>query len=208
MLQGQIADMQSEWANVAAPLHPQPASGTWEPPCTVTFETEVASVWGSASHWGLTGPSQEDAVATSHSLLPSAQVDPNSYLGCMFGLSEVVGVRSSTSVLARGGSALSMRAPQGLPEIQKRLMLKLREPTVYSGKANLQVFQKFALEAKNFLKGYHVEANEHIMRISYYLTRRTWDFYLNAVMDEHEASEISRLLQVLFDYCFPVDHCQ
>ncbi|KAL1937481.1 hypothetical protein VTO73DRAFT_13133 [Trametes versicolor] len=210
-LRAQVSTMKVERASATAPSYdrPESASVAARSHRAVTFSSDLPPEPASVQR-GLAGPSREDVAATSRSLLPAAQVDPNSYLGRMFGMSEAAPRASSSvsAVSASAGTSAASRAASGLPEIQKKLVLKPREPKAYNGAANLQVFQKFALEAKNFLKGYNVEPDEHAMRISYYLTGRTWDYYLNAVMDEHESWDINRLLQGLFDYCFPVDHRQ
>ncbi|KAI9068657.1 hypothetical protein FKP32DRAFT_1561275, partial [Trametes sanguinea] len=92
--------------------------------------------------------------------------------------------------------------------LRKKLVLKPREPTSYSGTASVQVFQKFALEAQTFLKGYNVPAQEHALTLSYYLSGKAWNFYVNAVMDRHEEWDVHRLLEGLFNHCFPMNHRQ
>ncbi|KAI0370089.1 hypothetical protein BV20DRAFT_944780, partial [Pilatotrama ljubarskyi] len=124
----------------------------------------------------------------------------------MFGLNAKSDpVRQDRGHLDYDVPAASAAGPASLP---KKLVLKPREPTPYGGSTNMQVFHKFALEAKSFLNGYNVEPQDHALRISHYLTGRAWDYYLNTVMNTASTWDIDRLLQGLFDYCFPVDYRQ
>ncbi|KZT24426.1 hypothetical protein NEOLEDRAFT_1067049, partial [Neolentinus lepideus HHB14362 ss-1] len=97
-------------------------------------------------------------------------------------------------------------------------MLKLRleqangkpdAPFVYNGEANFSLFQKWVLEAKDWLRLSYIRKKHRVSRVyqrlKKYLGGRAYTFYMRDVARKVRKWSLKRFLEELFNYCFPVN---
>jgi len=96
----------------------------------------------------------------------------------------------------------------------KKKMFKLRlelsnatpdPPFVYSGEPDFTLYQKWVLEAKDWLKYSFVQRKHRVPRLKKYLAGRAFLFYMRDVARTPERWTLAHFLKELFDYCFPTN---
>ncbi|KAI0915713.1 hypothetical protein AcV5_003558 [Taiwanofungus camphoratus] len=152
-------------------------------------------------------------------LRPVAQIEPGSYLGAAFKLldrqSQEPHNRDSSSS-SSDSSAESDSSDDGKHRSKahrrktqtsrrKVPLLKPREPTLYDGSVDVQVFHKFMREMAEYLDGYRVKASRQATTVSHFLTGTAYEFFVTSVSAEPAAWDLQKLFIELFNYCFPVD---
>ncbi|KAL7284496.1 hypothetical protein ACG7TL_001787 [Trametes sanguinea] len=171
-------------------------------------------------------------------LRPVSQVQPQSYLGHAFqelagrrdsgprprtstgedpydssssppsssGDSDANGEDSSGS--SANGRASRKRKRKPRRDMLRPPTLKPREPKPYNGAAEVQVFHRFVQEMTAYIDGYQLPASRHAITISWFLTGKAYEFYLNTVSDRPRDWTLRGILIELFNYCFPIDFRQ
>ncbi|KAJ7465210.1 hypothetical protein FB451DRAFT_1488751 [Mycena latifolia] len=99
---------------------------------------------------------------------------------------------------------LSSKQKRGHNRKQK-MLLKPIPPSRYNSDANANAIQRFAREAKTYVKMGRVPADEQVYFVSYYLDRRALDFYNQVVVPDEESWDLEKFFIELFEFCFLAD---
>src|SRR6201996_8061559 len=89
---------------------------------------------------------------------------------------------------------------------QQKMLLKPIPPSRYNGEPNANAIQRFAREARTYVKMGRVPENDQVYFISYYLDGKALDFYNQVVIQDEENWDLKRFFIELFEFCFPVDY--
>jgi len=111
-------------------------------------------------------------------------------------------------------SACSKRRYRARKRHWKKKMLKLKmeqanakpdPPFVYNGEPNFMMYQKWVLEAKDWLKHSFIQRKHHVTRLKKYLSGCAFLFFMRDVAHEPKKWSLARVLEGLFDHCFPMN---
>ncbi|KAI0046835.1 hypothetical protein FA95DRAFT_1559694, partial [Auriscalpium vulgare] len=108
----------------------------------------------------------------------------------------------------------SKRSKEALRRKWKKEMLQLRieqanakpdPPFVYKGEPVFSTYQRWVLEAKEWLKFSFVRRENRVARLHKYLGGRAYAFYSRDVARKPSRWTLSRFFTALFDHCFPTN---
>src|SRR6201996_5965627 len=88
---------------------------------------------------------------------------------------------------------------------KEKMLLKPIPPSRYNGEPNANAIQRFAREARTYVKMGRVPEKDQVYFISYYLDGKALDFYNQVVVQDEENWDLKRFFIELFEFCFPVD---
>jgi len=80
-------------------------------------------------------------------------------------------------------------------------------PFTYNGEPNFTLYQKWVLEAKDWLKHGFVQRKRWVSRLKKYLGGCAFLFFMHDVAHEPRKWTLARFLEGLFNYCFPTNFC-
>ena len=83
--------------------------------------------------------------------------------------------------------------------------VKIDAPSPYNGKADLDVFDKWALEVRTWTRLNKFNEKIVITLLNKYVTGRASIFYMKYVADKERRWTLKAIFEGLFDYCFPKD---
>ena len=87
-----------------------------------------------------------------------------------------------------------------------RTTIKPIPPKTYDGSANVQAYHRFIRESDAYLRDGKVRDERKVFLLSYYLTGKAYDFYIQRVAITEEQWNIPQFYEGLFNFCFPVDY--
>jgi len=111
-------------------------------------------------------------------------------------------------------SSRSRRRQRARKKNWKKKMLRIRlenthakpdPPFTYNGEPNFTLYQKWVLEAKDWLKHSFVQRKHRVSRLKKYLGGRAFLFFMRDVAHEPNKWTLARFLEGLFNYCFPTN---
>ena len=82
---------------------------------------------------------------------------------------------------------------------------KPNPPFVYTGEPNFTLYQKWVLEAKDWLKHSYIRRKHRVARLKKYLSGRAFMFYMCDVAHEPKQWTLAHFLEELFNHCFPMN---
>ncbi|KAJ7454445.1 hypothetical protein FB451DRAFT_1518061 [Mycena latifolia] len=88
---------------------------------------------------------------------------------------------------------------------KRKMLLKPIPPSRHNGDANANAIQRFAREAKTYVKMGRVPADEQVYFVSYYLDGRALDFYNQVVVPDEESWDLEKFFIELFEFCVPAE---
>ncbi|EMD40986.1 hypothetical protein CERSUDRAFT_91737 [Gelatoporia subvermispora B] len=120
--------------------------------------------------------------------------------------------RSRRSRRLRRHSSRSRRRGRGRRRYRRsrsrsrsRPRLKPRDPDAYDGRTDVTVFQRFMQQCTDYVDGYGLEERRQIASLSYFLTDKAYEFYVNTVSRNSRSWTLRKFFVGLFNYCFPID---
>ncbi|KAJ3932488.1 MAG: hypothetical protein NXY57DRAFT_1072908 [Lentinula lateritia] len=87
-------------------------------------------------------------------------------------------------------------------------IIKPVPPSIWNGEADAEVFQRIVLEGYQFCKEGKIPKNERVFLISHYLSGKAYQFFALKVAKNHSKWSLQEFYEGLFNYCFPVNHCE
>jgi len=83
--------------------------------------------------------------------------------------------------------------------------LKPREPEVYDGRTDINLFHRFIQQSTDYIDGYALPQWRQVSTLSYFLKDKAYEFYVNTVSRNPRSWTLRRFFIELFNYCFPID---
>ena len=83
--------------------------------------------------------------------------------------------------------------------------IKIDAPSAYSGKPDLDVFDKWALEVRNWVKLNRLLEWIAITMLNKYVSSKASVFYMKYVVGKEKCWTLTTIFEGLFEYCFPKD---
>ncbi|OCH83526.1 hypothetical protein OBBRIDRAFT_702601, partial [Obba rivulosa] len=75
----------------------------------------------------------------------------------------------------------------------------------YTGEPNYETFQKWVLEAKDWLRLSYIRRQNRVARLKKYLSGRAFTFYMRDVARKPQDWTLTKFLDSLFNHCFPTN---
>ena len=154
---------------------------------------------------------------TKSSLMPSAQLEPSSFLGRLLSLGgghpgDDSSSSSSSSSAGSGrnhgdeaGSSHNDSDPSSDHRKDRRPRLKPVNLDKYDGRENAEAFHKYVRQMSEYLAGYQVKKSMFASTASNFLTGKAYHFFIHKVAGhEPETWDMNQFFTELFNYCF--DH--
>jgi len=89
---------------------------------------------------------------------------------------------------------------------KRKIMVRPKEPTEYSGEIDFRKFNRFLKEARMYLKDARFPKKEYIMRIALFLKGKALNFYTQRGEMYETQWSLKTFFNQLFDYCFPPNY--
>jgi len=173
------------------------ASSTPQPPVKRARRRRSPSTSSSSSSSSSTTPSSDDTSTSSSSS------------------SEVTSSSSSSSSSESSADKRKKKKKQKKAASKKRLSKKKREeeralrrvkidpPSAYNGKPDLDVFDRWALEVKTWVRLTQLSEEVAITLLNKYVTGKASTYYMKFVAGKEKEWSITLIFEGLFGYCFP-----
>ena len=87
----------------------------------------------------------------------------------------------------------------------RRMIIKPIPPEPYNGTADTRSFHRFVMEFKEYMEDGRVHERRRVPMVMRFLTDRAYDFYVRRVADNPQLWTLEKLLEELFNDCFPVN---
>ena len=81
--------------------------------------------------------------------------------------------------------------------------VKMKHPTPYNGKPDIQVFDHWMASITNYAKTMKIREKTMIGMMSAYVTGKAGDFYMNRIAGKADEWTYEEVFQAIFDHCFP-----
>lgn len=98
------------------------------------------------------------------------------------------------------------RRPSSSSSQHSAVRIKPIAPKEYNGQADARTYHRFVRESEAYLRDGRVKGRRRIFLLSYYLTDKAYDFYMQKVANDEERWTLTQFYEGLFNYCFPVDY--
>ncbi|KAF9785380.1 hypothetical protein BJ322DRAFT_1020915 [Thelephora terrestris] len=104
-------------------------------------------------------------------------------------------------------SANKKRRPLLRREREEKMLkrVKIDAPSQYNGKADLDVFDRWAFEVKTWKRLNRLSDEIAITMLNKYVTDKAGVFYMKYVAEKAKMWTMTAIFEGLFDYCFPKD---
>jgi hypothetical protein len=89
---------------------------------------------------------------------------------------------------------------------KRKIMVRPKEPTEYSGEVDFRKFNRFLKEGRMYLKDARFPKKEYIMRIAPFLKGKALNFYTQKGEMYESQWDLKMFFNQLFDYCFPPNY--
>ena len=83
------------------------------------------------------------------------------------------------------------------------IIIKMKHPAPYNGKANIQVFDHWMTSITNYAKMMKIRERTMIRLMSAYVTGKAGEFYMNRIARRAEDWTYETVFQAIFNHCFP-----